>query len=212
MSLAKNLIDVLVSFVAVNFASEKLQAQKDKALNSLKALFEKFEFVLVADGTTSKTKGAKSTAHNVDEAKYLRVTKKGMDCAILVKPVYASQPVRFLGWVVVPDSNRIVKQADLEDFLLCFQASSVKKHDEAEQAILSASARQIGEDIRNNSAQKWLRKEAQADNLKKIASPFLNLPNEQWALVRSSVALGMGEETAEFIDDMRSEALEASVS
>jgi hypothetical protein len=203
MTIEKLVVSALVSFINSNFG-EKLEAQKDKALTQLKALFERYALTLVPDGTIAKGKGSKATAHNIDEDKYIRVECKNVKCPTMIKPVYATQPTRFLCWVIVPDTNRITKLEELESFMLFYQASTIKKHDDFELASSALAARQAGEDIRNNAAQKTIRMEGKEENLQKFAAPFIALPENIWITVRPSL-MDSDADAVSYIEEKRSE-------
>jgi hypothetical protein len=203
MGIDKNTLNTIVSFINSNFGGFA-EEQRDKALTSLKALFERHNLTLVPDGTIAKAKGAKSVAHNTDEDKYIRVENKSVKCPTLIKAVQAKNPSRLLCWITVPDSNRTVGEAELESFASYYLPSVIKKHDDFTAARNAWAARQCGEDIRNNQAQKAVRIEGKEEDLQKFSAPFIALPESIWLTVRPSLQ-SSNADALSYIEEKRSE-------
>ena len=152
---------------------------------------------------TKGAKGGKSVAHNAPEDSYARVTSEGVQCPMLLKPISTSA-LGFLGYVLVPDSNRISDHKAIESFCLAYESKLVAKHDDYIRVSVELTARQLGEDRRNNLAQGLKRKAEKEQSLETKITAFTSLPAETWALTKSAVA-AIDSDLVELIEARRLE-------
>ena len=159
---------------------------RELAAKSAVSLMETLGLSLVAVEVTKKQKGSKAVAHNTADNRYLRVQRKGVDCPILLKPITGK--TGFLGWAPVPDCDRVNSHAQLESFALWYLDKAVKRHEDYTALSVACTARQLGEDIANNTRQSLTRRaEKAAQNAEKIAA-FVALPDAVWEATKSAVA------------------------
>jgi hypothetical protein len=198
-NVTKQIVDFLVAFL-VSTLVDGYESYRDKGLSALKLLFEKHSLSLVADSTPTKGKGNKGVAHNTFDDKYIRVSAPNVNCPTLIKPVTAKKREALLGFVIVPDSDRVDSLEQLESFALHYLGKAIKRHEQFVSLCVASTARQIGEDIRNNFAGKEVRKAKQAEDQEKKIKAYANMPASAWEAYRNAVVASDDDEDMNFVE------------
>lgn len=189
------IVDFLTAYVASTLV-EKLAEFRTSGLAKLKVLFQTQSLELAEQDDGEKPVDPTST-------KYIPVTKAGVDCPLLVKSVTAEDPLRLLGYIVVPDSDKVETLDQLRSFL-----SADAPDIDFDATVLSCTARTIGSDTRTRFAQRIQAREAAEQRDRERMEGFITMPDAVWSATRDGFMASKDKSLIEFaqsIDEVRAE-------
>jgi hypothetical protein len=190
----KSFIAAFITFVFV----DGLLPLADRAKDLLEATFERLELELADSPEGEQTSEPGDT-------KFIRVRKAGIKCPLALKQVFATNPVRILGFVLIPDMSLVKTLAQLKSFCSAY-LKGVETDEDFDNLIISAAGRMIATDLRNTFAQKALRKEEQAEKDSQKIAAFVTMDETIWQGSRTAFLAGKNEamdELVELIDEAR---------
>jgi hypothetical protein len=159
----------------------------------------------------TKQKGGKTVSHNANDDSYIRAQAPKCSCPLVLKPIWNKGA--FLAFVLVPDNERVKSHEELEAFVKLFEPKAYAKHEDYVLLSVACTSRQIGEDRRNNSAQRLIRMESSLREQEQKISGFVAMPDNIWNAAKDAIALSFDPEDRDdilsLIDEKR-KALKAS--